>query len=158
MVKQTLFLLLLMTIMNLPAVAQDSCNDKAQANCSQQSSVEDDDKEFELKPEDPCHSGGALGQGECANQRFRVADKKLNELYKKLMNALPPDGKDSFARASLVRAQKAWIQFKESNCDFYGEVNGGVQMWKSTYTMFCRADVTERRVKDFEEYLKPYTE
>ncbi len=144
------FLYFICMFVVLPTHADESCGGVGQKKCLKQHS-----KEY---VEDPCNGTGALEQGECAQQKFSAADKRLNDLYKQLMAALPPDSNDSFAKSSLVKAQKAWVKFKEANCDFYGEANGGVQMWKSTYTVFCWADVTEKRANELEEYLKPYKE
>ena len=93
--------------------ADETCGGAGQKKCPKQHS-----KGY---VESPCNGTGALEQGECAQQKFAMTDKRLNEVYKKLMAALPPDSNDFFARTSLVKAQKAWIKFKEATCDFDGE-------------------------------------
>jgi uncharacterized protein YecT (DUF1311 family) len=102
--------------------------------------------------EDPCDGTSAMDQGECASNKYKVADGHLNDLYKQLMAALSSEGM-SAAKLSLVTEQRSWIKFKENFCDSYGEANGGAQTWKSTYTVICLAHVTEIRANELGAYL-----
>jgi uncharacterized protein YecT (DUF1311 family) len=47
-------------------------------------------------------------------------DARLNESYKKLMSNLPQSRKQA-----LLEAQRAWIQFRDANCRFYDDPQGG---------------------------------
>ncbi|MTH79947.1 lysozyme inhibitor LprI family protein [Paracoccus aestuariivivens] len=77
----------------------------------------------------------------CAEQDYRTADRRLNEIYGKVSARLAdiPDSK-----AALVRAQRAWIAFRDADCDFRASsvVEGSV------YPMIhssCLAELTEAR-------------
>jgi uncharacterized protein YecT (DUF1311 family) len=47
-------------------------------------------------------------------------DARLNENYKKLISKLPTERKNA-----LVGAQRAWIKFRDANCGFYADPEGG---------------------------------
>jgi uncharacterized protein YecT (DUF1311 family) len=47
-------------------------------------------------------------------------DARLNENYKKLISKLPTERKNA-----LVEAQRAWIKFRDANCGFYADPEGG---------------------------------
>ena len=47
-------------------------------------------------------------------------DARLNENYKKLISKLPTERKNA-----LVEAQRAWIKFRDPNCGFYADPEGG---------------------------------
>src|SRR6516165_4786909 len=47
-------------------------------------------------------------------------DARLNENYKKLIAKLPTERKNA-----LVEAQRAWIKFRDTNCGFYADPEGG---------------------------------
>lgn len=86
---------------------------------------------------------------ECAGKSFKASDTELNTLYKQIEARL----KDDQDKAKLlVAAQKAWIAFRDAECDFSAAgVAGG-----SVYPMIvlqCRDGLTQNRVKDFKTYL-----
>jgi len=47
-------------------------------------------------------------------------DARLNENYKRLISKLPTERKNA-----LVEAQRAWIKFRDANCGFYTDPEGG---------------------------------
>ena len=60
-------------------------------------------------------SGGTnAGMLDCMGAEAERQDKKLNDVYKKLMNQLTPARKKQ-----LQEAQRIWIKYIEANCDFY---------------------------------------
>ena len=53
----------------------------------------------------------------------------------------------------LTAAQRTWIKFRDENCEYAkGQFEGGT-LAASTYG-YCRARVTQERIKDLEGYLK----
>jgi uncharacterized protein YecT (DUF1311 family) len=50
---------------------------------------------------------------ECAHRAYAASDQKLNPVYKQLVSTLSGQEKQH-----LVDAQLAWIEFRDSNCDF----------------------------------------
>jgi uncharacterized protein YecT (DUF1311 family) len=47
-------------------------------------------------------------------------DAKLNERYKKLISKLSKQ-----RQTALIEAQRAWIRFRDANCGFYDDPEGG---------------------------------
>ncbi|MGF6173936.1 lysozyme inhibitor LprI family protein [Ensifer sp. 4252] len=86
---------------------------------------------------------------ECADKALKASDTELNTLYKQIEARLKDDQDKT---KLLVSAQKAWIAFRDTECDFSAAgVAGG-----SVYPMIvlqCRDGLTQNRVKDFKSYL-----
>lgn len=89
-----------------------------------------------------------LDMNMCSSQEFEGADKKLNQVYKQLQAKI-----SSRQKQRLTAAQRTWIKFRDENCDYAkGQFEGG-SLAASTYG-YCRARVTQERIKDLEDYLK----
>ena len=104
---------------------------------------------------DPCQGGGALEQGECARRALEKADAELNSVYRDLM-AMLSDTTDvgKLTKRKLREDERKWVRWKDSHCEAYGNETGGVQMWKSTYTVACLAEVTEDQAQKLKRLLK----
>ncbi|MEG4287321.1 lysozyme inhibitor LprI family protein [Microcoleus sp. C2C3] len=84
----------------------------------------------------------------CSSQEFQAADRKLNQVYQQLQAKI-----SSRQKQRLTVAQRTWIKFRDESCDYAkGQFEGGT-LAASTYG-YCRARVTEERIKDLEGYLK----
>jgi uncharacterized protein YecT (DUF1311 family) len=109
-----------------------------------------------------CESTSGLGQQLCAQKKFDVADRKLNVTYKSLITKLPEvegvEGgeTETHPRKRLINAQRAWMKFRDANCEFVGEINGGAPIWRQAYESYCRAEITETRAKELQNILKEY--
>ncbi len=57
---------------------------------------------------------------ECVDAEIKKQDKKLNENYKTLMTALNASRKNG-----LKNAQRLWIKYRDANCHFYYDPDGG---------------------------------
>jgi uncharacterized protein YecT (DUF1311 family) len=57
---------------------------------------------------------------ECISAETQRQDQYLNKSYKALMATL-----SSARKEQLQEAQRAWIKFRDSNCSFYLDPNGG---------------------------------
>jgi uncharacterized protein YecT (DUF1311 family) len=68
-------------------------------------------------------------------------DTKLNENYKSLTSKISPKRKQS-----LVDAQRAWIAFRDANCKFYGDPEGGTSARLSANE--CVLNITADRAKE----------
>src|SRR4029453_1393869 len=76
----------------------------------------------------------------CADQDFKAADKALNQVYSEIVKRLAgdPDG-----RKRLVATQKAWIAFRDAECDF----QSGNSIQGSIYPLLvltCRTAMTNK--------------
>jgi uncharacterized protein YecT (DUF1311 family) len=99
------------------------------------------------RPED-WPEGSAMHTGRSAQVSLAAADKRLNEVYQKLLQSLPADEPDNFQKKTLKEAQRAWITFRDAE--------GGVRMWKSAFDTACQSHLTEERVKRLEGLLPSY--
>ena len=57
---------------------------------------------------------------DCISAEFTRQDDRLNENYKRLMSKLSGKRKEG-----LLEAQRAWIKFRDTNCSFYYDPDGG---------------------------------
>ena len=90
----------------------------------------------------------ALDMNVCSSQEFQTADSKLNQVYQQLQAKI-----SSRQKQRLTVAQRTWIKFRDENCDYAkGQFEGGT-LAASTYG-YCRARVTQERIKDLEGFLK----
>lgn len=84
---------------------------------------------------------------QCAGRDFDAADDRLNALYKRLIA-----GYDADNAAKLKTAEKAWIAYRDAECDY--ETNGttGGTINPMVFTM-CRTAKTNARIKDLNAQL-----
>ncbi|MHC1548216.1 lysozyme inhibitor LprI family protein [Phyllobacterium sp. K27] len=86
----------------------------------------------------------------CAGQAYSKADRELNSVYKQIAGRLKDDPATT---KLLVTAQKAWIAFRDGECNFSSStVQGG-----SAYPFVsssCLHDKTASRIEDLKAYLK----
>ena len=111
---------------------------------------------------DPCESTSGMGQQECAAKKMEIADKELNTIYKALLAKLREiDGVEGgetgrYPKKGLIDAQRAWIKYRDANCDFYGDIYGGAPAWRSAESLNCRTEMTEGRTKELQKYFEYY--
>jgi uncharacterized protein YecT (DUF1311 family) len=66
-------------------------------------------------------SNGVTGEMlDCISAELAQQDARLNESYKRLMSKLSAKRKEG-----LLEAQRAWIKFRDANCSFYYDPEGG---------------------------------
>jgi len=95
----------------------------------------------------------------CAEQDFEKADAALNKAYKKAMTAqkaidaqVQEDlGADSVgAVAALKKAQRAWIDYRDGQCEGEGfQAHGGSM--EPMLVMGCKASLSNSRAKELKE-------
>jgi uncharacterized protein YecT (DUF1311 family) len=84
---------------------------------------------------------------ECNGDELDRQDARLNDTYKKLMSKLSHDRKKA-----LLKAQRAWIKFREGNCDYYFDPDGGRAA--SLGAGGCLVRMTATRAKELEAMLE----
>ncbi|SCX53562.1 Uncharacterized conserved protein YecT, DUF1311 family [Pseudomonas sp. NFACC32-1] len=95
----------------------------------------------------------AMTQGEmnqCAAQEKKAADDELNRLYKQITARLKDNPE---AKQLLVKAQRAWIGFRDAECNFSASGVEGGSVYPLTYGN-CVTALTKARVETFKTYLK----
>ena len=84
----------------------------------------------------------------CASEEFARADAQLNQVYQELLPMLSPQRKEQ-----LIKAQKAWILFKEANCEFEASRVSGGSM-EPLIRATCLTEQTTKRTADLQRYLQ----
>ena len=87
-------------------------------------------------------SGGAtFAMIDCINAEEKLWDQRLNRSYQALLKQLTPD-----RQKSLRAAQRLWLQYRDANCGFYFDPDGG-QMARLTATE-CHLRMTADRATE----------
>ncbi|MCB8888329.1 DUF1311 domain-containing protein [Halomonas malpeensis] len=82
----------------------------------------------------------------CAGQAYQTADSDLNEAYQTLIEPLEGD-----ARQALVTAQRAWIAFRDAECDYAAQgVAGGSA--EPMVRNQCLTTLTRERTRTLDEH------
>lgn len=77
----------------------------------------------------------------CAQSQFKQADAKLNARYSALKKALADQ---PARRASLQKAERAWLAYRDADCAFAAGAHAGGSM-APMVKLQCLADRTARR-------------
>lgn len=84
----------------------------------------------------------------CISEEFEREDQRLNDNYQQLRSQLS-DGRQE----QLLTAQRAWIAYKEANCDFYADPEGGTLARVSANS--CVLTETTDRADELEALMQP---
>jgi len=96
----------------------------------------------------PCDNAQTqVEMNDCAAKEYRAADQKLNKLYADLSSKLEPE-----RLAKLKEAQRAWIKFRDADCEFRAYLNKGGTIYPMVYDG-CMADNANNRVRQLVEML-----
>jgi uncharacterized protein YecT (DUF1311 family) len=88
-------------------------------------------------------NGVTLEMINCILAETRRQDARLNENFKKLISELGTERKKA-----LVEAQRAWIKFRDTNCGFYADPEGGSAARMAANE--CILDSTVDRAKELQ--------
>ena len=78
---------------------------------------------------------------ECIAAETGRQDARLNNNYQRLMSKLTSDRKKA-----LLEAERAWIAFRDANCQFYGDPQGGTSARLSANE--CVLNATAQRASE----------
>lgn len=85
----------------------------------------------------------------CVEKVAEANDKKLNAAYRRLLGTVKDDAdRGGFARTHLVAAQRAWIAFRDSECELKVDLTGGAPQWRAVNQAQCVSDLTARRAEE----------
>lgn len=85
----------------------------------------------------------------CAAADFKASDKQLNAAYGEIMKRLADDAD---GRKRLQAAQRAWVSFRDGECDFQTASTAGGTIHPMLVAR-CRTSLTDGRVKQLDVYL-----
>jgi uncharacterized protein YecT (DUF1311 family) len=96
----------------------------------------------------PCDNAQTQAEmDECSAREYRAADQKLNKLYADLSSKLEPE-----RLAKLKETQRAWIKFRDADCEFQAYLNKGGTIYPVVYNG-CLTDNANNRIKQLEQML-----
>jgi len=81
----------------------------------------------------------------CIGAETQRQDKKLNTMYQNTMKSLTNKRKEE-----LKKTQQLWIKYRDANCDFYADPDGGTMA--SILGANCVMDMTTQRAKELEGF------
>jgi uncharacterized protein YecT (DUF1311 family) len=84
----------------------------------------------------------------CISSEYERQDKRLNQSYQLLRGQL-----SSGRRDQLLAAQRAWITYKEANCSFYADPEGGTIARINANA--CVLNETIKRANELENLMRP---
>ncbi|WP_281062274.1 lysozyme inhibitor LprI family protein, partial [Mesorhizobium sp. M7A.F.Ca.ET.027.03.2.1] len=80
---------------------------------------------------------------------FKRADQALNQTFKQIQKRLADD---SDGKARLVKAQRAWIAFRNAECTFQSSGDDGGSA-APMVAAACQAELTKARTRQLRAYL-----
>lgn len=105
-----------------------------------------DDWDFAKPHKNRCSGADQQEMNSCMTDEYRKVDTNLNTLYNQLLGVLRDQN-------GLKKSQTAWLKFRDTTCMY---VNSGIEKEGSLYSFAqnaCYIDMTEKRIRDFEQYL-----
>jgi uncharacterized protein YecT (DUF1311 family) len=93
-------------------------------------------------------SGTTIEMKQCAAEEYKIADQKLNLVYKQLISQLKGEQKKR-----LIDAEVAWINFRDKSCNFESADALGGTLEGLIYAN-CLVRMTNDRTTYFENYIK----
>jgi uncharacterized protein YecT (DUF1311 family) len=94
----------------------------------------------------------------CAYQEYEAADVELNAVYRQAVTAAGNidkelDGADVGAGEALKKAQRAWIAYRDGQCELAGFQARGGQA-EPMLVSGCLAALTQKRTAELKEFLE----
>ncbi|HTH27634.1 MAG TPA: lysozyme inhibitor LprI family protein [Sphingobium sp.] len=86
----------------------------------------------------------------CAGKAYQKSDAELNKLYREIEGRLKDDAD---TKKLLVSAQKAWVAFRDAECNFSSSPVAGGTAYPLISSM-CLDNLTKVRIESFQYYLK----
>jgi uncharacterized protein YecT (DUF1311 family) len=94
---------------------------------------------------DACSNAQTQAQMDaCAANEYRAATDTINNLYKETFRRYDPQGQDL-----LRKSERAWISFRDAECDFRTDGNKGSTIWPMVHAQ-CLTELTRVRIKQLE--------
>lgn len=104
------------------------------------------------KEYDICMKGPNVAKGitsavrNCTSKEIKHQDKRLNSAYKALKKSLSKS-----RQKELLTAQRLWIKYRDANCGFYNDPNGGTM--HRMFAQECFMDATRSRADELKSML-----
>ena len=90
----------------------------------------------------------------CTHAAFVEADARLSDAYQSALHLLGADAKHARAKQALVASQRAWLKFRDADCQVQHElVDEGAA--GSATSEACKTDLTEDRIDELQQIWTP---
>jgi uncharacterized protein YecT (DUF1311 family) len=99
---------------------------------------------------DACDSGITMRMKICASYHWVAEDVRLNKIYKQTR----AKAKDAGYEASLIKAQRAWVAYRDAACAFEGEMGAGGGTAEGLYVLSCKERITRQRADSLSDLLR----
>lgn len=93
-------------------------------------------------------SGDSVYVMDCVAERYKAADRELNEIYSEAMKSLSDEGKKKFEEA-----QKAWLKYRDASLALITEVNRKTGSTGNFIIEDYRATLVRKRVAELKYVL-----
>jgi uncharacterized protein YecT (DUF1311 family) len=104
-------------------------------------------KQYNICMKGPDASNGVtMAMLNCGSKEIKHQDKRLNNNYKKLKKSLSKS-----RQKELLTAQRLWIKYRDTNCGFYNDPNGGTM--HRLFAQECFMDATRSRADELKSML-----
>ena len=84
----------------------------------------------------------------CNEAELARLDPKLNDVYKQVLKAMPPEEKKT-----MTQAQRDWLKFRESTCKLWAVQNLRSPLGQHGYTT-CMVEMTDKRISDLRDWVR----
>ncbi|WP_158244256.1 lysozyme inhibitor LprI family protein [Trinickia dabaoshanensis] len=92
---------------------------------------------------------------QCVERVQKENDKKLNASYKKLLGILRDNSdEENFSHSQLVSTERAWIAFRDAECELKASLAGGAHQWRVVNQAQCISDMTAERTSQLNKYYE----
>ena len=89
--------------------------------------------------------GVTVSMIDCIDAETKKQDTRLNKAYKEVMGQLPAKRKKQ-----LQEAQRLWMSYRDANCSFYADPDGGTMATVTAND--CYLTATAARAKELEGF------
>jgi uncharacterized protein YecT (DUF1311 family) len=134
----------------------DACYERAQNQAETNFCVagEQESKKHEIMDaeETACMDADQSQQGMnmCAGEAYQRADKALNAQWQKVIARY---GDDAKAKALLLEGQRAWLTYRDAQCQMAAYDSIGGSIWP-LINSGCLAELTRRRTRELAEVFQ----
>jgi uncharacterized protein YecT (DUF1311 family) len=90
-------------------------------------------------------AGVTANMTDCIGIETKLQDTRLNKAYKEVIGQISPSRKKE-----LQDVQRSWIKYREANCNFYADPDGGTMAALNANDCFMSA--TALRAKEIEGF------
>ena len=105
--------------------------------------------------ENACEANALGGDSPlCTHAAFVEADARLSDAYQSALQLLGADAKHARAKQALVASQRAWLKFRDADCQVQHElVDEGAAGGAASEA--CKTDLTEDRIDELQQIWTP---